>query len=256
MPGIPSGPLLVVSPHLDDAVLSCSAVLERSEPVDVLTIFTGAPEPPQTGWWDEECGFSSSAESVPARLREDEAAFSGTPHRRHYLSLVEMQYVGRPRVDGDAHTIATSIRSWVSEHQSGTVAVPAGAGCASTAIVLRLRRFLRRPCHPPQHPDHLYVRDAVLPVVARAQDLRLLLYEELPYLFGAGADKEARRIAAGGWRADRIVAPVDRNAKAARIGAYSSQVPHISPPEGRLDEAATLPAHERYWLLRRESTSE
>jgi GlcNAc-PI de-N-acetylase len=256
MAEIPSGPLLLVSPHLDDAVFSCSAVVERSEAVDVLTVFAGSPEPPRQGWWDAETGFSSSAESMPARLREDEDAFAGTPHHRRYLSLLELQYAEGGRSDDEARTIADDVGSWVSENRSGTVALPAGAGCRSHPLVRRLLRLLGRPCHPPRHPDHLFVRDAVLPILQNEPEAKVLLYEELPYHLGGSADREAERVAASGaWHVEPMVLPIDRSAKAARIAAYTSQVLPLSPLEGRLDDAASLPDEERYWLLRRSSTS-
>jgi LmbE family N-acetylglucosaminyl deacetylase len=252
MAGIPSGPLLLVSPHLDDVALSCAAVLERGEAVDVVTVCAGAPDPPRQGWWDAECGFSSSAESIPTRLREDDAAFLGTPHRRRHLSLLEVQYVEDGRTPDEKETIAAEVGSWMADNPAGTVALPAGAGCRLPELIRRVRRVFGRPCHPPQHPDHLFVRDAALPVLGGS----LLLYEELPYLWGGGADDEARRIAAAaGWESEPLVVPVDRDAKAARIRAYSSQIGPLSPAEGRLDEPARLPLEERYWLLRRSRTS-
>jgi hypothetical protein len=42
---------------------------------------------------------------------------------------------------------------------------------------------------------------------------------------------------------------VDRRAKAERIAVYASQIAHISPPAGRLDDPAVLPAEECYWQL-------
>jgi hypothetical protein len=45
--------------------------------------------------------------------------------------------------------------------------------------------------------------------------------------------------------------PIDREAKARRIAAYDSQIPFMSPPEGRLDSPEVLPPTERYWQLRR-----
>ena len=44
-------PILFVSPHLDDAVLSCGALLEAAAghcPVTVATVFTTADVPPHT----------------------------------------------------------------------------------------------------------------------------------------------------------------------------------------------------------------
>jgi hypothetical protein len=248
------GPLLLFSPHLDDAVFSCAALVERPEPLDVLTVFTGAPDPPRQGWWDAQCGFASSIESIPARLLEDEAGFAGTPHRRSYLELLELQYAAR-RTSVEREKLADQAREWLVGNPGGTVAVPAGAGCSQTRAAHWRRRLLRRRCSPPQHPDHVFVRDAVLEVVA-STDAEALLYEEVPYLWGEPGDGEVARVAGRlNRRADLLVVDVDRGRKAERIAAYASQIREISPPHGRLDEPSTLPKIERYWLLRRSSRS-
>jgi hypothetical protein len=248
MAAIPAGPLLLVSPHLDDAVFSCSALVERSEPVDVVTIFAGAPDPPRQGWWDRDCGFASSAESVPERLREDEAAFAGTRHRRRYLDLLELQYIEN-RPGGESDVIESAIRDWITEHPGGTVALPAGAGCSMRLVDRWLRRLRRQSCSFGQHVDHLLVRDAGLGSL-KGSDATLLLYEEVPYLWGAPADRQAERVAARVGRSSKLLElSVDRGRKAERIAAYASQIPHISPPHGRVDDAETLPASERYWRL-------
>jgi LmbE family N-acetylglucosaminyl deacetylase len=250
--GLPSGACLVVSPHLDDAVFSCAALVERREPLDILTVCAGAPDPPLQGWWDAECGFAGSAESVPARLREDDAAFAGTPHRREHLGLLELQYQAR-RTPADREQLVDAVRTWVAANPAGSVAIPAGAGCSRRLTARWRRRLLRRRCSPPQHPDHLFVRDTVLDVVGEATPL---LYEEVPYLWGEPADAEAERAAQGrGRRIERLIVGIDRVRKAERIAAYASQIPHISPRHGRLDDPGTLPPEERYWFLRRSSTS-
>jgi LmbE family N-acetylglucosaminyl deacetylase len=254
MPGIPTGPLLLLSPHVDDAVFSCAALVERAEPIDVVTVFAGAPEPPRQGWWDAECGFSSSVESAAARLAEDEAAFAGTPHARTYLDLLELQYVDG-RTGNERSAIGAAIRDWVTEHPSGTVALPACAGCDRSRSARLLRRLRRESCSPPQHPDHLLLRDAGLEAL-RGVDATPLLYEEVPYLWGGRADRHAERAAAsGGWRAEAFDVEVDRRRKAERVAAYASQIAHISPQHGRLDEETTLPARERYWRLARDSST-
>lgn len=247
----PSGALLVVSPHFDDAALSSSALLDRGEPVDVLTVFSGAPEPPRQGWWDERCGFASSAESVPARRLEDENALAPDGHRLHLLDLLEVQHFDGPRRAEDAVRIADAVRDWLAEATGGTVALPAGAGWAPYWLPPRVAKKLREPRGPEPHHDHIFVRDAVLG--AQLDEAPLVLYEELPYLWGGSATRAARRAARGhGYRAQREIVPVDRERKARRLAAYTSQIPHISPPEGRLDSPATLPPSERYWrLLRR-----
>jgi hypothetical protein len=240
--------MLVVSPHLDDAILSCAALVGRAEPIDVLTVFAGEPQPPRRGWWDEETGFSDSAESVPARLAEDRAAFAGTPHRLSYLGLLENQYLDGPRGEEDAATIRAAVDRWCAAHPGGTVAIPAGAGGRGGRLG-RVLELVGAAGDPRPHGDHLYVRDALVGV-----DAALLLYEEVPYLFGGRADREVRRIArALRRRAMERVEPIDRAAKARRIAAYASQIPHLSPGEGRLDDPAILPPVERYWLLPKRS---
>jgi LmbE family N-acetylglucosaminyl deacetylase len=254
MAAIPAGALLLVSPHLDDAVFSCAALVERTEPIDIVTVFAGEPDPPQQGWWDLQCGFASSTESVPARRREDEAAFAGTEHRRTYLDLLEIQHVHR-RTRAEEETIAGVIGDWVSEHPEGTVALPAGAGCSPRLAARWLRRLRRESCSPPQHPDHVLARDAGLEAV-RGSAATPLLYEEVPYLWGAPGEREVRRVATrGAWRAETFELAVDPRRKAERIAAYASQVPHISPAHGRLDDEATLPPRERYWRLARDSST-
>jgi LmbE family N-acetylglucosaminyl deacetylase len=249
MAGIPSGPLLLVSPHLDDAILSCAALVHRAESIEVLTIFAGSPDPPQRGWWDERCGFENSTESMATRRREDAAAYAGTPHRLEYLELLELQHVpGRTTDDRDE--IARAMRTWLGDRPTGTVALPAGAGCPMGRLARWRRRLRRETCSPPQHPDHVFVRDIGLEIVGDSS-ATALLYEELPYLWGGAADAEAANAAAaGGRRADRLEIDIDRERKAQRIAAYASQIPHISPDEGRLDDATILPPRERYWLLR------
>jgi GlcNAc-PI de-N-acetylase len=245
----PVGALLVVSPHLDDAALSCAALLDRGEPVDVLTIFAGSPEPPRQGWWDEVCGFASSAESMPARRREEEEALAHGGHRSRLLDLLELQHVDGQRPAGDADHIVRAVRDWLAEVDGGTVAVPAGAGWAPRLLPPRVSQKLRKPRGPEPHGDHVFTRDALLRT--ELEGAALVLYEEVPYLWGGGADRAARRAAAE--RTSRVeleVVSVDREGKARRLAAYTTQIPHLSPPEGRLDSPAVLPPVERYWRLR------
>lgn len=252
MPGIPPGPLLLVSPHLDDAVFSCEALIGRDEPIDVLNVFSGAPDPPQVGWWDVECGFANSEESMAARRLEDQAAYEGTPHRVEYLDLLELQHV-EGRTPDDFAAIGAAVAGWLDRNPGGIVALPAGAGCRQGRFSPLLRRFGLSRCSPPQHIDHLNVRNALLDVL-RPAGASVLLYEEMPYVFGGPADREVAKVADGA-APDPIVVAIDRERKAARVARYASQIEQLSPPEGRLDEPHVLPPHERYWLLR-PSTSE
>jgi LmbE family N-acetylglucosaminyl deacetylase len=248
-------PVLIVSPHPDDAVLSCFALLARDEAVDVLDVFVGSPDPPRQGVWDARCGFADSREMVEVRRREELAAFGGTPHRVEFMDLPDWQYVDGHRPETDRATLVRALADRVRERRPATVALPAGAGWTMTWLRRWLGervwwRFIGKRPGPPRQVDHVFARDAALSFLAGTPDVSILLYEELPYLWGAPADREVERAASrAGLRAEPFSLPVDRERKATAIAAYASQVEHISPPHGRVDDPDVLPPTERYWRL-------
>jgi LmbE family N-acetylglucosaminyl deacetylase len=72
-----TGSLLVISPHLDDAVFSCEALLKFARDVHVLTIFGGdAPLDAPIAEWDLQCGFSAGMNVMEARRTEDARALA------------------------------------------------------------------------------------------------------------------------------------------------------------------------------------
>jgi LmbE family N-acetylglucosaminyl deacetylase len=244
----PRGPVLVVSPHLDDAALNCAAVLDRREPLDVLTVFTGAPAYPHQSNWDRRTGFSSSIESMVARREEDRRAFQGSGHRLHHLGLHEN--APHPRPDSDRDAISAAVRRWTEGIERGLVALPAGAGWRGRWR-FRFARMIGRPAGGlKQHPDHVFVRNAALDALGVDSNCELLLYEEVPYSFSQAADAEVASVASRiGVRAIVRSIEVDRRRKANRIAAYRSQLPHLCPNGLRLDVPDSLPPLERYWHL-------
>ena len=241
------GPVLVLEPHFDDAALSCAALLDRQEPLDVVTVFAADPESPRRGSWDELAGFPDSTAALSARREEHASAFAGSPHRVRALALVEQQYLDGPRPDSDLEAIGREVTEWAAQNPGGLVALPAGAGWSAPAVVRRLARLAGRDRVRPHHA-HLLVRDAALS--ALSEEWTPLLYEELPYLLGGPADGAARAAARRAGRdAVEVGEPVDRGRKAARIARYASQLPLISPDGRKLDDPAALPPVERYWLL-------
>jgi LmbE family N-acetylglucosaminyl deacetylase len=69
----------VVSPHLDDAVLSVGATMHRleqgGEDVQVITLFAGDPERPgPPSYWDKPRGVATSADAIRDRREEDQHA--------------------------------------------------------------------------------------------------------------------------------------------------------------------------------------
>jgi hypothetical protein len=237
-----------------------------------VTVFAGVPPPTRRGRWDEACGLRDPLESVAVRKAEETAALSDTPHRHRFMELLDAQYLEGDRNAQDGAAIAGMVRSWAAVVGRGTVAVPAGAGNldglgelaghgAHSRARTRLRRIgrgagrrLGRRPRPDASLDHLFVRDVVVSAIEGVPGVALLLYEELPYLWGRRADGEVRRVAATlGANPRPLVVPVDRVAKAARISVYRSQVPFLFHLRHPLDVPQGLPQVERYWLLTRDS---
>ena len=244
-------PLLIVSPHLDDAALSCGALLDRGRPAEVLTVFAGRPVPPRQGVWDLRCGFGSSAESIPARLREDDAAFAGSGHTVRRLELLEEQYLDAPRGDDESDAVAAAVAAWADSVADGVVALPVGAGRSRSSLA-RLRALALRRDDPPRHPDHVFVRDAGASALHAHARVTPALYEELPYLLGGPGDREAARLARRlDARASEVRLEVAAGAKAARLRAYESQIPHLVFGGRTFDNPEALPPLERYWVLAR-----
>jgi len=84
---------VILSPHLDDAVLSCWHVLTQPGEVMVINVFAGIPtglEKP--AWWDRYTGAADSGERVRERIEEDRRALSLAERIPVNLDLLDEQY--------------------------------------------------------------------------------------------------------------------------------------------------------------------
>jgi LmbE family N-acetylglucosaminyl deacetylase len=137
---------LVVSTHLDDAVLSCYHALEPE--TTVVTVLAGVPPPGEPGRWDRDNGVADSAARVRARLEEDREALALSGSRVVHLDLLDSQYADVPSPSEIAALLAPILTP------AARVLAPAGI----------------------RNLDHKAVRDAVLLVRPDA-----ILYADLPY---------------------------------------------------------------------------
>jgi hypothetical protein len=148
--------VVIVSPHLDDAVFSCWHVLEAERAVSVVNVFAGVP-PPDTPLprWDRITGASDPAARVRERIDEDRLALGLAGGEPANLPFVEAQYREEtPTLD----ELLPAIREHVSGDED--VFVPAGIGGHSAHCLLRNAgpRSSRRRClglvlrrHPVRH---------------------------------------------------------------------------------------------------------
>jgi len=86
--------VVVVSPHLDDAVLSCGRFLGSVSDPTVVTVFAGNPPayPDPMRKWDVQSGFSPSDDVMAARRAEDERALAVLDTTPVHLDCVEYTY--------------------------------------------------------------------------------------------------------------------------------------------------------------------
>jgi hypothetical protein len=144
----------VLSPNLDDAVLSCSGVLAAAADVLVLNVFAGVPPAGAVGWWDRATGADDSVARMRERLEEDAAALAELGHAPVNLDFLEAQY--RDGAAPGADELLAAAAGHVDP--GGIVYGPAAIG---------------------DHEDHRLVRALLAPLQSGGADVRL--YADLPY---------------------------------------------------------------------------
>ena len=151
-------PALVLSPHLDDAVLSASSRLAAG--AHVVTVFAGIPpEDVPRGDWDVLTGARSAAERVRERRAEDVAAMAVFPASFEHWDFLDGQH---RREAADVAAIAARIRPLLDS--ATELWAPAG-------IV---------------HPDHAAVSDAARAAAAEIGLEAVTLYADVPHAIPYG----------------------------------------------------------------------
>jgi LmbE family N-acetylglucosaminyl deacetylase len=220
--------VLVVSPHLDDAVFACGDFIASRPRTRVVTVFAGGPAPGDAALrpWDADCGFTEADDVIRARRAEDQAALTLLGASPIWLSFRDDQYGG----DADAATIADALTALIDALAPPTVVIPLGIF----------------------HRDHRLAREAALRARARRRAARWLAYEDVIYRRfpgdPVGACLQALRASgASVARFDRDARPAS-SLKRAAIASYRSQLRGLETA-GRAGYADALAA-EGLWELR------
>jgi len=277
--GFDAGPSLIVSPHYDDAVLSCWRLLSTKEST-VLTVCSEGPDDSMSTDWDLLCGFNHSVEAIAARELENAAALEGWALNHQKSGLKDFAYRDERRFsEQDAQSLQSQVDSWLKQQNAKRVlvAIPVGAGKprlqagkASSAEPARLSQprktdfgfwsFLKALKHSVfvlfskrmlQHPDHLDVRDSLLNFLLSENSVSTLLYEELPYLWHERGQAEINKILAENptFSCKKIIAKVNTADKFSAISKYDSQIVGLDPGLKRLSKNWLIPRSETYWLV-------
>jgi LmbE family N-acetylglucosaminyl deacetylase len=212
--------IAIISPHLDDAVLSCGNLLGAHRDSVVVTLFSGMP-PPDTPLteWDRLCGFADCEEAMQARHHENEAALALLGARSLNLGLLDGQYA----VAEDAAQLAGALAR-------------ALAGLDVASVFMPLGLF---------HPDHVRASEACLAAWPLFDQYGWFAYSDALYRRRPGvlqqrlADLRARRI-----YATPIFLPQGCPVQKTRaVAAYASQLAALDLAPGQGDDAAA----EGYW---------
>jgi LmbE family N-acetylglucosaminyl deacetylase len=216
---------VVVSPHLDDAVLSLGQYLS-AEPCRVVTIFAGRPDDFAVTEYDRARGYDSSFKAMCDRRAEDIAALTSLNCEWLHLDYLDQQYV---RADSTIREQQVTREIRAQKDRQSHLLVPLGLG----------------------HPDHRLVSMAAEAAVrSLSAELReLWLYEELPYrvLWPEQAHQRLQGMRWSGWTIDELPVPIaqgDRAMKERAIAEYRSQY-----PAGADDPCVLVP--ERVWRATR-----
>jgi LmbE family N-acetylglucosaminyl deacetylase len=126
--------ILVLSPHLDDAVLGVGELLSATRESVVATVFTGSPgvQMPASEW--DRRTASTAAEVIAIRRREDELALAQLGARPIHLGFVEGAYRGPAcwhesmSVREPFSAMRAAVMSVLLETDSDVVLVPVGLG--------------------------------------------------------------------------------------------------------------------------------
>lgn len=217
-------PVLVVSPHLDDAVYSAGQFLAGRPGAVVVTMFAGAPNPPQKQDWDvRRCGFADSKHAMQERIAEDNAALALLNATPVHLDFLDQQYGPAENPSG----LANAISEQVELHHPEFVVGPLGL------------------CHP----DHVRVRNAVL---AAKFDAPLWLYGDLPYRMDDPSLPQSalEEIGRGGYTLQRLesndigtIGPAELKREA--VERYASQTKVF-----KVDQTLIVP--ELFWRVTRQ----
>lgn len=149
-------PTVVLSPHLDDAVIDCWSVLTSPRQVEVFNVFTAVPSDPTPTAWDRICGASDAAAHTRARIAEDEAALRLADRTATNLGFLDAQYrVARRQPLFEE--LDTAVRE-----VAPVVSVAYAPACLGVG-----------------HEDHALVRDYAMRL--RGAGIDVVLYADAPY---------------------------------------------------------------------------
>ena len=235
-------PLVVLSPHLDDAALSCGTLIAtaaRQTTVTVVTLFTEAGPPPYTlsaRRYLRQTGARDAQVLYNQRRDEDQAALESLGVSWAHAGLIEAQHRRRKKPpargtwwEGLLPELVHTYPVYRLHVTSGRLAA-ADTGTLRTAIAFvrclagRRHALMLAPLAVGGHVDHVLAR-----VVAQRSGEPLIYYSDFPYNQRHVADEAFIRRN----RLCEVRGPQPTEAKADLIRSYRTQARALFP-DGRI----------------------
>ncbi|HZZ11649.1 MAG TPA: PIG-L family deacetylase [Paraburkholderia sp.] len=219
--------LFIVSPHFDDAVFSCGALLATHPDATVCTVFAAPPRQPMQTDWDEKSGFQNAHQAIHARTLEDDSALDVLDAIALRLPFRDSQYADSPSIS----RMAAALEETIYRSTANTLLMPLGL----------------------LHDDHVRVFEACCEILPRLSHLTWFGYEEAIHRRTPGvvqarlADLAQRGIVATpAHPSARHTLDAQRQVMLKReaVNAYESQLRAFGA--GNYDDVF---AAERYWHL-------
>lgn len=227
--------LFVVSPHLDDAVFGCAALLAARPGARVCTVFAGTPPERQNTEWDRAAGYADSTHAMRGRCREDDRALDVCHAKPVRLDFLDGQYGPLP----DTLALSNALIDTFAAQKSSKTA-------DDTTLVVPLGVH---------HPDHVRVGEAWTALLRAGRVPSCIVYEDAIHRAARGVvekrltelDKAGLRLTAldATWCPERLSARA-LDIKRRGIVAYDSQLRAFGE---RMP--ADLAKPERFWRVER-----
>jgi LmbE family N-acetylglucosaminyl deacetylase len=216
-----------LSPHLDDAILSCGGLIHRQRmsnaPVMVITLCAGAPEDGCLSPFAQEyhAAWGDAQNPVTLRQVEDLTVLGMWGVMAHHSNMPDSVYrragneIAYPDVtalfaEPHPHELDTLPKLWHQE-LGDMLSYPAKA-------------IIYAPLAAGNHVDHQLGRALALRLIN--EDWQVWFYEDFPHIESPGALQKAQAwFGLVSWQAKAI--PIDVKAKIEAIRGYQTQIPFI-----------------------------
>jgi len=222
--------LLVVSPHLDDAVISCGSLMRAHPGTTVATLFARSPDAytDPLNEHDTACGFPVGTDTMAVRREEDVAALARVGATPRWLEYSQNSHVERADPVAIAPGAVDALVAVIDEVVPSCVVAPLGL----------------------LHVDHMSCHATALAASERVTTIPWLWYSDLPYVYVPGVlAARFRALHKAGYVA-APACPVVDNDPDAKWHAFEGYATQVAVMDGLWNLRERLRrAGESYWEL-------